>query len=215
NGSLTLSGIVIGNYNLEVSLAGFDLWQVQDISISSDTIIPVQLIETIVIPSNLNANQIDNLGNVMLSWNGIETREFVSFKVYLDNNEVGTTSDTAFVLETLSNGNYQAGLQSVYTSGESEIITKDFVVQGVGLNDNGIQQLMIYPVPAKDYVSIEYNKNILSIKMIDLNGQIVYQELDFLKMRCNIPLQEIKQGMYIVQITTEQGFISRLITVVK
>lgn len=215
DGLLSLDGLIIGEYSLEVSFPGFDLWQLQDIEISSDTIIPVQLTETISIPTNLNANQIDNLGNVMLSWNGIETREFVSFKVYLDNSEIGSTSDTTFILETLPNGNFQAGLKSVYTSGESEIVTRDFVVMGVGLNGIGFQQLIIYPVPAKDNVSIELDKNILSIKMMDLKGQVVYQELDIRERRCNIPLLDVKQGLYIVQITSEQGFVSRFISVVK
>lgn len=215
NGLLAFSGIVLGVYSLEVSFPGFDLWQLQDIEISSDTIIPVQLIETITIPSNLNAIQIDNLGNVMLSWNGIETREFVSFKVYLDNNEVGTTSDTTFILETLSNGSFQAGLKSVYTSGESELVTKDFVVQGVSVNDIDFQQLMIYPVPAKECIFIKSDNSILSIRLLDLKGQTIYQVMDIMETTCNIPLQEIKQGVYIIQINSDKGLISRIITIMK
>lgn len=57
-------------------------------------------------------------------------RQLLGFNVFLDNMEESLATvgqDTEFIFTDLDNGVYVAGVQSVYTTGVSEIVTKTFV----------------------------------------------------------------------------------------
>ncbi|GEM_PF-1091677 len=56
------------------------------------------------------------------------SRSFESYKVYLDNEEMGTTQNIYWEFTGLTEGNHQAGVKAVYTTGESEIVSKPFMV---------------------------------------------------------------------------------------
>ncbi|MCF8365624.1 MAG: carboxypeptidase regulatory-like domain-containing protein [Bacteroidales bacterium] len=57
-------------------------------------------------------------------------REFIGFNVFLNNmdNPLTTINGNQYLLEYLPAGEYLAGVQSVYTSGVSEIITENFEI---------------------------------------------------------------------------------------
>lgn len=60
-----------------------------------------------------------------------DTRAFVSYNVFLDNltTPVATgVTTTEFLFTGLANGNYVAGVQSVYTTGASEVVTQPFTI---------------------------------------------------------------------------------------
>jgi len=62
-----------------------------------------------------------------------EERVFEHFNVYLNDMDTpfaGEVSGTEFLFSNLEEGEYQAGVQSVYTTGSSEIITVDFSIAG-------------------------------------------------------------------------------------
>ncbi len=60
-------------------------------------------------------------------------KAFVGFNVFLDDAEVATEiAETSYLFEDLAEGDYTAGVQSVYSTGTSAIITTDFsIVFGV------------------------------------------------------------------------------------
>ena len=59
---------------------------------------------------------------------GAPNKGFTNYKVYLDGTEVATTTNLNHTFEGLAAGNYVAGVQAVYTSGVSEIVTLPFEV---------------------------------------------------------------------------------------
>lgn len=61
------------------------------------------------------------------------TKTFTGFNIYLDdmNTPVATVTDTEYLFTELEGGTYTAGVQSVYTTGVSEIVTIDFEVEGM------------------------------------------------------------------------------------
>jgi len=56
-------------------------------------------------------------------------KNFTGFTVYLDGAEVASNlEDMEYLFTNLSEGTYTAGVKAVYTTGESEIITKKFII---------------------------------------------------------------------------------------
>jgi hypothetical protein len=71
------------------------------------------------------------------------------------------------------------------------------------LNDAPIHnKVNIYPNPATDYIKVEKDKTIESIKILDLYGQIVAQYKPYQKS-CVISLTGINKGIYLVNIDSE------------
>jgi hypothetical protein len=53
---------------------------------------------------------------------GKSGKSFTNSAVYLNDTEIGNTPETVYEFTSLANGTYTAGVKSVYTSGESEIV---------------------------------------------------------------------------------------------
>jgi hypothetical protein len=60
-------------------------------------------------------------------------KAFVGYNIYLDNltTPMANVTDTDYLFSGLAAGEYTAGVQSVYTTGLSEIVTIDFEVEGL------------------------------------------------------------------------------------
>ncbi|WP_339632844.1 T9SS type A sorting domain-containing protein [Bizionia echini] len=88
---------------------------------------------------------------------------------------------------------------------------KLFEIDGtLGLDSEILSEINIYPNPATDYVHIK-TPNSLSIKsimLIDMNGKIVKHLTNHLE---KIQIFNLQQGVYLLQIVTEVGSISKRI----
>jgi len=76
---------------------------------------------------------------------------------------------------------------------------------------NLTQTLDVYPNPSKDYIEIRNlpQGEILSYKIYDINGK-VYEEGD-LTTNQRIDIRKLKEGMYLIELTTKDSKISRKI----
>ena len=96
----------------------------------------------------------------------------------------------------------------------AEDSTDDFVmVEVVSVNENIYNQVKIYPNPAKDYIKVEAEQ-ITSLTIVNMTGQVVMrQDADSDEM--TIDLSDFETGMYMLQIVTETGIVTRQINIIK
>ena len=135
NGETTVN-LPVGSFEVITTFEGFLSDTVQiNTTVNADSI-DVVLFEEIQIPQNLSVfvdqdqatitwDQIAKVFNVGIK----ETKEFVSYNIYLNDlvNPVATDySDSTYVFDLLTDGSYQAGVQKVYSTDSSEIVTIDF-----------------------------------------------------------------------------------------
>jgi len=77
------------------------------------------------------------------------------------------------------------------------------------LNDN---QLMIYPNPAHDFVTIKTNNDIQSVKVLNYTGQVVLNTKTN-GNEVNINTSDLKAGIYFIQIETKTNKFTRSISI--
>jgi hypothetical protein len=88
---------------------------------------------------------------------------------------------------------------------------KLFEVDGtLGVASEEFSEINIYPIPASDFVTIKTPNHIKikSIRLIDMNGKVVMQ-LQHQVEKVNV--SNLPQGVYLIQMTTENGSLSKRI----
>ncbi|MBJ7428132.1 MAG: Ig-like domain-containing protein, partial [Bacteroidia bacterium] len=86
--------------------------------------------------------------------------------------------------------------------------------QNVGINEvNLSNQITVYPNPASNFVKITTTKNltIQQLKLLDITGKIIAQYNN----QTEIDLSEIANGMYLLQIQTENGNLVKQVVINK
>jgi hypothetical protein len=77
-----------------------------------------------------------------------------------------------------------------------------------------VQNIMVYPNPVRENLTIANGKNISSVRIFDITGRVVFSaEINDLSTR--IDVSDFHQGVYVVQIISGNEVISRKINVVK
>lgn len=119
-------------YTAIVSMTGYENADVSFTLENADATIDVLLTDVIESPINLTVTSDDMpLGNALLAWElGATDKVFSGFTVYLDGVEADSDiTGTDYLFTDLMEGEYTAGVQAVYTTGVSEIVTIDFVIE--------------------------------------------------------------------------------------
>ena len=126
-----------------------------------------------------------------------------SYHVYLDDLLVPvataiTEREYTFSEEELAtNGSHTAGVVANYATGESEQITIDFNMTGISTEDVAIDNIAVYPNPAKDIVYIQ-NAEGASIEVYNMNGS---QVINLNNLQSNrIDISNLDNGLYILRI---------------
>ena len=96
--------------------------------------------------------------------------------------------------------NYFGGLISGQQSFSLETLSSPEI-------ENGSNTILVYPNPAKDYISIKSSKQITGIDLYDVLGKKV---LSF-SMKSTIPINNLPNGMYILKISTEDIHVTKTI----
>ncbi len=134
---------------------------------------------------------------------------------YLDGNILsGETNDT-LIYANYANGNYTA----VYTdvngcmSDTSQSVNPNgsVVVVDVGIEENNLIEVTIYPNPSVDIVNINLNTNINVIYVYDLNGKLILTKNGNNQQKQTINLSNLPQGNYLLSINSDLGIITRMI----
>lgn len=179
--------------------------------------IPVHLTVVGIIlnpPTNLEA--VVELDNVYLTWNAPDgVRELLGYNVYRNSSAIAElVSETAFHDSALQNGYYSYFVTAVYDFGESiQSNIVEIQITGVGI-DNGIPegQLSVYPNPAGNILNIKTIAEISNLRLLNFAGQVVYESAgNAAEMQINI--SDIPAGLYLLEISTKQGVVTRKINI--
>ena len=72
----------------------------------------------------------------------------------------------------------------------------------VNINDEALQDMLIFPNPATEIINIEGNANIQQVELYNLQGQRVAMEMGNVR---TLSLNGLSAGMYIMKVTTDNG----------
>lgn len=85
------------------------------------------------------------------------------------------------------------------------------VTETLGVGDNLILLTKIYPVPAKDFVTINTNNEpIENVSIYDLNGKLI---LNYPYHINKINISHLNKGLYLIKVKTAKGFTNKKIIV--
>ena len=142
---------------------------------------------------------------------GQRNKTLTGFNVFLNDEEIDNgVQDMEYHFTDLYEGDHSAGVQAVYANGESEIVTVDFSItydeddDDVSVTDAEVPAIRIYPNPAQDYLFVEGDQNMQSVRIIDMLGQEVYHRHAG-DQQLSIDVSNLNTGLYFIQVATEKG----------
>lgn len=141
--------------------------------------------------------------------NTLSTGAYNTYQWYRDGVAIpGATSQTY----TYSvGGNYQVMVSNVNSCTDH---SDDFVVgsanSGIGLEENALSSLEVYPNPSNGIVNInlnDYRQERLSLKLVNIAGQVVYErsEQTTANGQLSLDLTALPKAAYMLQITSAHG----------
>lgn len=147
----------------------------------------------------------ENLGELNFNFNyqamEIDMDDVVRFKWTIDNNHVFYGNDFTFHFPEA--GTYEVCLELI--SEKAGIIfehCKSIPAFGLDLEENTITEVTLYPNPTKDHFRIKNAENITSIRVININGQLVLQQ-DYSGQE--IQVTQLPKGIYVLELTNHLG----------
>ena len=78
-------------------------------------------------------------------------------------------------------------------------------VIGVGVAFNSFEQIMIYPNPVTDVLTINNSSSIESISLIDITGKLLMSRNNLNENEIRLNMNEFKAGVYYLKITGDNG----------
>ena len=76
----------------------------------------------------------------------------------------------------------------------------ELTVGGVGINDTEKTDVMIYPNPAQDYITIQTSNTVTSVQITDFSGKVLYRGTG-----TKLDVRNLSSGIYFVRTTTDKG----------
>ena len=151
-----------------------------------------------------NAEGCDSLITLHLTINESVRYEFDTSanESFTWNNETYTTS-----------GDYVQTLSTVNNC--DSVVTLHLTITTVGIDENEMSEINVYPVPAKDMLNIE-GEGIKSVKISDILGKEIAEYINDGEATMSISVDNFKSGSYLLVIKKESGnTITRRIAIMK
>jgi hypothetical protein len=143
---------------------------------------------------------------------------WASSNVYLNDMEQPFASwinESIFTFNELAAGSYTAGVQTAFSTIESEIVNITFnVQQSVNVETHDISQLKLFPNPANNVLNIVSANLIEQVKIFDLLGSLVYYS-EPNDNNIIINTGDLKEGMYLMQIFAADDIITKKVNIVR
>lgn len=126
---------------------------------------------------------------------------------------VGGTSATSKNPKVVFNasGNYSVTLKATGSVGSNSITKANYIaVWPTGINNNPeLNSLNLYPNPVNDYLNIQSQLLIKSIRVIEVSGKEILHINNLNLKETNLNVGELNAGIYFAEITLEKGKILR------
>ncbi|MFZ4798381.1 MAG: DUF4465 domain-containing protein, partial [Bacteroidia bacterium] len=117
---------------------------------------------------------------------------------YADLSKFGYVDSISFKLESTDNGQFGMNTPAFFCIDNFEYDYK------TGVNEIANQRsFSIYPNPSSSTINIDFNERFSTIKIIDIQGKMVLQS-----NQKTIDINGLENGIYIVQIATENGILN-------
>jgi hypothetical protein len=149
--------------------------------------------------------------NVVGTTNGTTVADG-DYKVWIESSWVDSGSNNHQVVTsfTFTKGPTAQHLTPTSTSSYFNTVVIDWVPSGLGVQDVKDKEpaVVIYPVPSSGVFNLDLKNEVKNIKVINLLGQIVYNE-DISTLTTNttktINISKLESGNYIISLTNEIG----------
>ena len=155
-------------------------------------------LENYLYPPVAAAAKVISSNDIELTWQAPFESEVLKYNVYRNDALIGNTTQTTYVDEGLESGTYNYAVSAVYEEGESEKTTAAAVNFTVSIAENNEVAFMVYPNPAKNYVTIESAKA-ADVKIYSVNGQMLLQQ-NISEGINTIDLSNLNAGMYFINV---------------
>lgn len=133
----------------------------------------------------------------------------VKYRVYLDGDFVGETTNEEYIYENLQNGEYTGGVEGVFITDTSEMAMVNFTVSGVVNNKEIKVNYVVYPNPTTDFVSVMY-KGTYRVELTDLSGKriLTTNAQNF----ATLDLRKLNSGVYMLKIYSDKDqYVTKII----
>ena len=107
----------------------------------------------------------------------------------------------------LNSGNYTVSLTAVGPGGTDSIAKENYITVLVGIEELNTDKVKVYPNPCRDYLHIEAKEAVHSIKMADMIGNVIKDELIQCPAPCNykVNMTDLHSGIYFCRVTMDDG----------
>jgi len=141
-----------------------------------------------------------------------DSRGLEGYNVYRNDQKINSdiVEDLFYTDTELPIGSFEYYVTAVYSGGESDpsnIVT----IIVTDMEENISSNIQVYPNPTQNLLNIKA-ENILSIRIISITGQLVL-DMEAKGNKAVIDVNELKPGVYFVNIDTQSGSVSRKIIV--
>lgn len=148
-----------------------------------------------------------------------KNKALLGFNVYLNDLTHPVSSlieEPSFLFSELKDGEHVAGVQSVFTTGESDIITRNFSVEGeVNAPDITIPgNVKVFPNPVAEIVNIIADETIRKVVLYDPAGNKIYSGLHE-SSNAKIYVGDKKEGLYVLRVHTSSSVNTHKILLVR
>jgi len=161
-------------------------------------------------PQNVNYTALGE--NMMLRWEVPNTSGNVTgYNIYRDGVFLNTTNDLFYIDSQLVNGFYKYCISALYVDGES---VSNCITTSLSIDDDEQSDRMVnmFPNPCTDILNIESNILFTSVWILNFTGQLVYSN-SYNGYQMQIITSAFDAGIYFVSVKTEDGFITRKISI--
>ena len=138
-----------------------------------------------------------NENDILLTWVAPFEAEPTKYNIYRNDALIGNTAETSYIDEGLETGTYNYAVAAVYEDGESEKVSTT-VTFTVSITENNEVAFMMYPNPAKDYLTIE-SANAAVVKIYSVSGQML-SEQNINEGTTTIDLSNLNAGIYFISV---------------
>ncbi len=199
-----------GTYDLSFVTSGYDTAFVKGFELTKDTTLTVEMKETIA-PPYLFGRYIE-YNTVDLMWKPYNPRETPvypkGFALYLDSVEVATVGANVdhYLYTGLSLGEHQIGVQSIFTSGKSEIQSYLINITTLVANENRWQQnCRITPNPSSTgNFKVEAGEK-CRVQVCSMAGNVLFERHTDATGVVDVDMTAYTAGLYLFRLVAEDG----------
>lgn len=125
-------------------------------------------------------------------------------------------SDTIVVVWTGSGQGEVSVIESTINGCEGDTVRMVISISSTFIRENPFPNLLVYPNPASQVVYIQFDEGenrSWDIEIYDMTGKLAQSVLSLMKTRVQIPLDNIRRGVYFFKIANSSGAVIRKVVV--